>query len=526
MLLQNRIVLPVIFSTLALLAGCGNSVNNATPPPSGGFSASSLKGTYVFSTSGSDSSANGFPIQLTGAFTSSGSGSISGGAFSIASGSLGTASNQAITGGSYTVTSDGRGQVTLQNSSGLGPISLDFVLSSSSGGLVTEFDNNGSGSGTLDAQGTVAQSDINGQSFAFLLSGEGSVGLFLTAGAFTLDSNGAVSTGLQDITTYNFNTGASTAQNATINTSSTVAIGTGTAPGSAQFSNSVGGIASGDVYAISKDHLKFIETDGLQLITGDVFTQQSSLPTGNLAFTMSGADTTVAPLAIGGLLSTSGATITAGVEDYNDAGSTGTASTISGGFSALSNGRAILTLNGIENGGNSLALGNYTFAAYPSTGGTILLEVDGAGASSGSVLVQSSTSFSASAGYAVNLSAVNTSSEEDDIAEFTATSSGFSGLIDVNDEGTLNPDQRLSGNYQTVSSGPAGRYSLTSNAFNGNFYTVDGSTVLFLEMDNDQVGTAIFETQSAPSSSANLARAAVLHPNFHLGRGANKLRRK
>jgi len=524
MLLRNRFVLPVIFSTLALLVGCGNSYNNATPPPTGGFKASSLNGTYVFSTSGSDSSVNGFPIQITGAFTSSGSGTISGGAFSVASGSLGTGSNLPITGGSYTVTQDGRGQVKLQNSSPLGTISLDFVLSSTSHGLVTEFDNNGSGSGTLDAQGTVAQSDVNGKSFAFLLSGEGSVGLFSTAGAFTLDSNGAVSTGLQDITTYNFNTGGSATQNATINTSSTVAVGTGTAPGSAQFSNNVGGVAAFDVYAISATHLKVIENDGLQFITGDVFTQQGSLPTGTLAFTMAGADTTIAPLALGGLLSTSGGTVSAGVEDYNDGGTTGTASTVTGGFSALSGGRALLTLNGIENGGNSGTLGNYTFAAYPSSGGTILLEVDGFGITSGSALVQSNTTFGASSGYAVNLSAVNTSSEEDDIAEFTSTSSGFSGLIDLNDEGTLNFDQRLSGSYQTVS-GPFGRYSLTSNAFNGNFYTVDGSTVLFLEMDNNQVGTAIFETQSAPSAAANLVHASVARPNFHLGR-ASQLRKK
>jgi len=524
MWLQNRFVLPVIFSALALLAGCGNGVNHATPPPSGGFSVSSLKGTYVFSTSGTDS-LNGFPIQITGAFTSSGSGTITGGAFSIASATLGVASNQAITGGSYTVTSDGRGQVSLQNSSGLGAISLDFVLASTGNGLVTEFDNNGSGSGTLELQGTVAQSDINGKSFAFLWSGEGSVGLFATAGAFTLDSNGAVSTGVEDVTTYNFNNGVSLTQNATINTSSTVALGTGTAAGSAQFSNNVGGVFSFDVYAVSPTDLKFIETDGLQFITGDVFTQQTSLPTGTLAFTMAGADTSVQPLSVGGLLPVSSGTITGGTEDYNDAGTAATATGVSGGFSALTNGRALLTLNGIENGGNSGTLGNYVFAAYPSSGGTILLEVDNAGITSGSALVQSSTTFAASAGYAVNLSAVNTSSEEDDIAEFTATSTSFSGLIDVNDEGTLNPDQRLSGSYQTVS-GPAGRYSLTSNAFSGNFYTVDGSTVLFLEMDDNQVGTAIFEMQSAPSSSANLARASVLHPNFHLGRGANKLRKK
>lgn len=518
MSLRSRIILPVILTAFGILAGCGGSSKPIpTPPPSGGFTASNLNGTYIFSTSGTDT--NGTPIMIVGAFTACGctGGTISGGAISFDDGSTGVVSNQPITGGTYSVTQDGRGQARLLNSSSLGTITLDFVLESSSGGSVTEFDGNGSGSGSLELQSTVAQSDINGQSYAFLFPGIGANGLlFSTAGAFTLDSTGAVSTGVQDVVNLNQNatTGMEffTAQQAlAIATSSTVAVGSGATPGTAQISDVGGSVLTFDVYAISPAHLKFVETDGLQLTSGDVLAQQTSLPTGTLAFTMSGVDTSLLPFSAGGLLPMSSSTINAGTEDFNDGGITGTSSTVGGSFSTLSGGRSVLSLSSFENGATNAVLGSYTFAAYPSTGGTILLEVDSAGISGGIALAQSSTSFAGSQGYGVNLSGVNLANtgffEEDDIAEFTTTSSGFSGLIDFNDQGATAFDKSFSGNYQSLSTG---RYSLTSNDFNGNFYTVDGSTILFLEMDSNQVGTGVFQVQSTP------AAAALSHPHTYL----------
>ena len=146
---RNGLVLSAGLVFLVFLVACGSGSNPATPPPSGGFSVTNLNGTYVFSTSGTD--ASGAPIMIVGAFTACGcsGATISGGAFSFNDGTIGGASNQAITGGSYTLTQDGRGQAQLSNSSGLGKITLDFVLSSSSGGSVAEYDANGTGSGTL-----------------------------------------------------------------------------------------------------------------------------------------------------------------------------------------------------------------------------------------------------------------------------------------------------------------------------------------------------------------------------------------
>jgi hypothetical protein len=171
-------------------------------------------------------------------------------------------------------------------------------------------------------------------------------------------------------------------------------------------------------------------------------------------------------------------------------------------------------------------LSTYSFSAYPSTGGLLLLEIDNNGVTAGDALVQSSTTFAASQGYGLDLSASNLgngagSFEEDDIAEFTAASSSFTGLIDINDEGTTSPDQNFSGNYTSQSTG---RFSFTSNDFNGIFYTVDGSTVLVLETDNSQVGTGGLVLQTTPSST-HMSYAPVHLSLVKVAPGAH-LRRK
>ncbi len=135
-----------------------------------------------------------------------------------------------------------------------------------------------------------------------------------------------------------------------------------------------------------------------------------------------------AHLTAAGLLTSSGSgTITGGLEDVNDEGYVGQAPAVSGSFSP-SGPRSALTLNGIYNGSfpnYALATGNYTFAVYPFSGGAMLLEIDyGAGStlgvSSGSLYVQSTTAFTASQGYGLNLSGVNGNGETNWVAEFTA----------------------------------------------------------------------------------------------------------
>ena len=155
MSLRKILIVPALFSALAALVACGGSSNpKPTPPPTGGFSISNLNGTYVFSVTGNVADQTSDFIAVTGAFDANGSGAITGGALDMNSSAFSPAvMNNPITGGNYTVTADGRGRVTLNTATPFGnAITLAFVLSSGSHGLVTEFDGNGSGSGSLDLQ--------------------------------------------------------------------------------------------------------------------------------------------------------------------------------------------------------------------------------------------------------------------------------------------------------------------------------------------------------------------------------------
>jgi hypothetical protein len=216
-----------------------------------------------------------------------------------------------------------------------------------------------------------------------------------------------------------------------------------------------------------------------------------------------------------------------GTEVYNDDGTVNQDTSITGGFSLLTNGRSMLTLTGFYNGNNG-ATGTYTFAAYPFTSngvtGVELMEIDEDELSSGVAYVQTGTTFAATQGYGLNLSAFNTGSgegefEEDDIAEFTSSSTGFTGILDVNDEGSTSPQNSLSGTYASAG---AGIYTATISQTDYDLQTftlfaVNDSTFLMLETDPEQIGTGAVEIQNAtaaPGGIPGIARA-MSRPGLH-----------
>lgn len=511
MSLHNRLILPIIFLALAFLEGCSSSSNPATPPPSGTFSNSNLKGSYAFSAFGTD--AVGAPFSLGGILQANGSGGITGGTLDLNDASASTPqTGVTITGGTYNVTADGRGKATL--SAGQASVVLDFVLLSNSHALVIRYDGSGTGSGTMDLQSAVTQAQLAG-SYAFNFGGIDTNGNpFATVGSFTLDSSGSISSGVED-----FNDGGFAYPTLTL--TGNVTAGTGSAPGVAKLTatDSSSAIPFGtltfDVYVVDGTHLKFVEKDAAPLIGGDAFAQQgASLPSSStvLAFTMEGGVNT--PLSVGGLMTIDGVSaISRGSEDVNNNGNVLSAAlSFSGSYAAAGSvgGRTLFNLTSFT--------GATQLVAYPTaSAGIQILEIDNGGLLDGVAIPQTAgATLTASQGYGLGLAAINIGSlsgafEEDDIAEFTATSSGFNGLIDVNDEGSLNFDQKLSGSFAPDS--PAtGRGVLTSNAFNGVFYTVDSSTALFLETDTNQVGSGSLQLQTPGSSSAAAAtRMTVIH---------------
>jgi hypothetical protein len=509
----RNVVVPAVFSALAILAGCGGngSIAKVNPPPGGAFSTSNLNGTYVFSITGNVNDTASDFMAMTGTFAANGSGTITGGALDINSTAFTSAIiNNPITGGSYSISADGRGKATLNTSTPLGSsITVAFVLSSSAHGLITQFDSNGSGSGSFDLQTSTSQPAAG--RYVLGLSGISSVsattGAGIPAGAaaiMNLDGNGNANAGTMD---YNDN---GTPSLLTINSGSTVL--SGTSPGTITLLTSSGTL-NFDVYPVDETHLKVIEVDGFPILSGDLFAQSSSaFPSGQIVFTMAGVDNPGGgvPLAVGGFMTSDGSsTISGGSEDYNDGGATDTSPLAFSGAIQASNNRYLLQLNNFENGENG-ALGTFTFAAYPSDGGIQLIEIDGNGVTSGVGFAQTSTALASGAGYGFGLSAVNQQSREDDIAEFTTTSNSFKGIIDYNDQGSTSYRQSLNGTY-TPDSPATGAGVLTANTFSGVYYTVDSSNVLFIELDSTQLGLGALQVQSASANSSARSNLAAAH---------------
>jgi hypothetical protein len=531
MSVRNAVVLFAALSALLFLAGCGSGgTNAATPPPSGSFSGSSLSGTYVFSISGQDLMAENDGISTPLFFAVVGTLSASNGSLTgtidvvdpslaaVVGGTTGGVNpvqlGLAAT-GTYTVSSDGRGRGTISFpfNGVTEQMGIDFVLSSSSGGLITRLDSNGTGSGTFDQQGSVSSLG----SYAFSVSGvdEGQINPLGVVGEFTVASGGTI-TGLYDMNDDGNSSGL------TGNTlTGSVTLPSSSAAGSAQFVTGTSyGTLTFDVWPIDSTHLKLIETDGFLLTAGDAFTQQTTIPAGQLVYTMSGLDSGQYLLASGGFFTYDGSQVLSnGFEAMNDGLLTSVSQsiTVSGTLTTSgTSGRYLLSATGFFNG-NEGAVTNPTFAAYPSTSGILLLENDDGGVTAGTAFTQTSTTLATSQGYGLNLTGANSDGEVDDIAEFVANSGGTlsNGLIDENDggSGTTYWDQQLGANgvYNSAGTGyGAISYPNTDatliGALNLGYFVANSSTVIFIETDaGSQVGLGVLQTQSAPGSSAAVA---------------------
>ena len=517
MSLRNRFVLPLVLSSLAILGACGGSNNgiiNPTPPPSGSFSNSNLNGTYVFSVGGIDSQSA--PYALAGTFTADGNGGISGGAVDVNDPDLSApVPNSALSSSSYRVSVDGRGQINL-NITNLGTITLDFVLQDSSHGMVTEFDSNATGSGSLDLQ-TAGVSPAG--TYAFSMAGFDytsgtTANPFATVGNFTVGSGGAF-TGVED---FNDNQFAFTNEGLT----GAVVLGPSSSPATV-LSTSFGTLTF-DAIPISATHLKFIEMDAGANLVGDAFAQTTTtLPTGTLAFTLAGTfPTTSGFSAAGGFIVTDGAgnITTASSADANNSGSVSPAPiAFNGSYTAAGTGRYTLSLSSFTNG--------TAYVAYPFNGGVFLLETDNSGSMSGAAYTQTNQTLAPSAGYALNFTGANLNDgvEVDDIAEFQTDSAAanVTGVVDENFQPSGGPTQGLALSGTSTTPDSNGRGQLAANAgnssastLNGGFgltyYAVDGTTFPFIETDaNGQVTTGVFVKQDATASSAQLA-----HPHLYV----------
>ncbi len=459
---------------LILLAGCGGGSSLSFPPPQGGFTNANLSGPFAFSYTGTD--AAGF-LAVAGSFQADGNGHITSGFQDVNSGRA-ISTNTPIS-GTYTVRADGRGSINVTSSAGNSVI--EFVIVAGGHALITRFDANATGSGTIDQQTTSAFSNaaLAGQ-FAFSLSGIDSLANPLAvAGNFTSDATGAITSGINDSN-----------DNGSVITSDPL---TGSIPvasngrGTASI-NTARGTLSFAYYVVDSTHLKLVETDTTIALGGEAFRQtgpfSASSVSGPFAFTLAGADLLNGPFAAGGVLTSDGVSaVTSGTEDINDAGSLASNVALTGNYTVASNGRGTLTIN---NGA-----GTFNFVIYPSSGGVLALETDPRFVTVGAALQQTMpfSNGSLSGTYGMNFTGATTGGEVDSVAEFTADGvSKLNGIIDVNSSGSITFGQPLSGTFSVSGNGRT-TFTLKTPFGTQNLavYLISSNRALFVELDGGLV---------------------------------------
>lgn len=528
------LLVALAMASISLMTACGSS-NNIVTPNQGNFGDGNLTGTYVIAISGTDVNANddGVPFAIAGIIAANGTGGITGGTLDINDPlNIGVDPGEAVSASStYEVGTDGRGTATLVTP--VGSFNFDFVLTTSSHGLISRFDTLGTGSGTIDLQTSVTS--LTG-SYAFSLAGADPADNPLgTAGAFTLNGNSL--SGTED-----FNDDGTSNNLTGLTLNGQLALGASGAPGTATLTSSFGSLGF-DVWVIDSTHLKFIETDETgDVLVGDAFTQVTSFTAGQLVFVLGGMDSAQDPVSVGGYTTTdANGDLTNGFEDYNDAGTVGLLKPFSTSAASCAAGRCQLTLAGFTNGLEA----NLVFVVYPSSGGGQALEIDDSGLLQGAFFSQSATAFTGSGGYGLNFSGQNNVPDDggivNDIAQFNAGApdtsltgpANMTGVLDESGLGVAPITSSVSGEY-VPDPNPDGRGTISSTnpgtelgGFTLQYYVIDASTVVFVDVDslaNDdgvaQLGVGTFAAQSSsggqalPAAAAAQSRIAIIHPTI------------
>ncbi|HLJ26992.1 MAG TPA: hypothetical protein VKY85_09820 [Candidatus Angelobacter sp.] len=475
MSLTIRLSLSFMLLSLVVLTGCGSMTSGGAGPINGSFNNSSLSGSYTISFTGANQ--NGF-LAVAGSFQANGSGTITGGTVDINSGG-GIFQNQSIT-GTYNVHANGQATATLIASAGT--FDIDFVLLSSSSGLVMRFDANSSASGTIALQTSSAFSlAALAGSFAFNVSGANAAGNGnpeASGGVFTVDSSGNLTSGVQD--TNDFGTISS-------NVAMTPANGAMTSPTNGRGTLAIGG-RNFVYYVVNANHMKLIEVDLAPALAGDAFRQSGTAISGSFAFTIAG--NTGALFAAGGIINTDGAgnVLNTSTEDVNNGGSVTENIALSGTYSVAANGRGTLALNG------------NTFAIYPSTAGIQVIEIDTFAVASGAAFQQTGpfSNSSVQGNYGWDFTGeIGGANEIDSIAQFAATGAGSAtGAVDFNNGGGLSNNLALTGTYTIAASG-RGTATFQSQIGTQNivFYVVNGTRVLFIDVDGGLVAVGELDHQ-------------------------------
>src|SRR4029077_3924653 len=394
------------------------------PPPSVGFSNSSLNGQYAFEMSGED--LNGGLIARVGSFSANGSGTITAAVEDV--NDAGNFSTVQFTGGTYSIGSDGRGTLTLTGGALGGALGLNIALRSTKGGVAVQTDGNAASSGSFDLQTASAFSltAISGQ-YSFDLSGQDSSGAPLSiAGEFGANGTGGLTGGTIDVNdgSQAGPTGPNPIPGSTF--SLDPAFGASNGRGTMSINGQIVAF-----YIVDGTRLRFLEEDTTAITVGDAFLQTGTITnvSGNFAFISAGAAVVGnfgAIARVGSGTFNGGALSNVSLDD-NNAGKHTPLGPDSGTFTidAAGSGRGTFTFT------DSSGTFSYIFYLYSPTQ-AVLLETSVGLIGAGSMSAQpSSVSTSALSGnYVFNWSGLtipssgNVGFEEDFIGQYALGSSG------------------------------------------------------------------------------------------------------
>ena len=485
------------------------------------YSDASLSGPFSFSYTGNDKS--GF-LATAGSFLADGAGHIVTGVQDTDSFSTGPSPAPIPIAGQYIVNPDGRGTISLNSGQGQGtPSTLQFVLSTNQHGLLTRFDANFTGSGTLDQQNLDALSNspsvVSGP-YVFRVAGAdasfkplGIAGRFTSGGTGTIPNSAAV----LDVN-----------DNGVIKASDTTLAGSyvfdplfpGSGRGTITLTSTSTGAIKYAFYVVDSTHLRLVENDSAAYLGGDAYTGAASgsfspatLASGNYPFT-DGGNSSAGLYTAGGIFTSDGAgNITGGVFDSNNAGTvTATGGTTLGTCPYTVNsttGRIDLRLqlgSGACPGTDSATTAE--FVAYPTAGNSaLLLEIDTIAIAGGRAFMQAATpaTFTGNVSFRLGAPGIihNTiASIQGDVSgqlQLTGTAA-TAGTIDINNFNAVFPGDLINVKTTTIAApttlgrGTAVISGVSPNVtYNLNYYVIDTDTALLFDSDatRNMVGTVL-----------------------------------
>ena len=313
----------------------GTAAGQASLQDLSAFRVSGLNGTYVFDFTGVDGSSK-FLSQI-GEFTADGLGGITNGL--VDTNDAGAISSQVSFTGSYQVSSTGRGTATFGSSH----FSFYIVSRGSAKFVGTDAALVLAGQTAQQAPNTPFDPTFLNGSFAFLLSGSasGGTGVIATAGSFSADGNGKLTTGVLDQ-----NANGSPATNVTFSNGS-YSVGSN-GRGMATFSTTP---SRTFVFYLSATGSSVVQETDSSIAADGLFIQQQSTAfsfasiQGSYALQTTGLSGASLQTMSGQVSANGAGAISSGTIDINTAGTT-MSEAASGTYSLpASNGRAMLTLN-------------------------------------------------------------------------------------------------------------------------------------------------------------------------------------